>query len=140
MEPLMTRRDYGSQDIDYDGYKAVVKPVKEQGELIKLVIPQDYDSPILEEIVPEKTVPEEVTNPSLKCPYCSTSHSFNPQSLDKVKNFNCPDCSGNVPTVTVMRLANSSEYVSSIETVADELGLVEDVKDSLKVVKKLEPK
>jgi DNA-directed RNA polymerase subunit RPC12/RpoP len=133
MQPLMNRRDYGSNNYD----EIAVSPIQgpEEPE-IRLVMPQDYDSPIVEEVVPEE--PQQSSN--LKCPFCSTKHPFNPQSLGRVKNFNCPDCSGKVPSVTVMKQAGN-EYVSSIELVSeetDENDLVEDVKESLKEIKKIE--
>lgn len=126
MEPLMVRRDYNNN------YDAIQVPLEQAPSLNSL---QEYDSPILEEIVPEQPS----NNSALKCPYCGTSKPFNPVSIQTCKNFSCPECLGNVPSNTVVKLAGN-EYVSSIEIVSDENDnkLVEDLKESLKVVKKIE--
>ena len=136
MQPLMNRRDYGANNYDQVAVSPIQGPKDPQ---LNVVMPQDYDSPIVEEIVPE--APEETPGEksSLKCPFCSAKHEFNPQSIGKVKNFNCPGCMGKVPSLTVMKQADN-EYVSSIELIkdVDENDLVEDVKDSLKEIKKID--
>ena len=135
MQPLMNRRDYSGCNYDQIAVNPIQGP---QDTQVKLIMPEDYDSPIIEEIVPEAPIQAPGENSSLKCPFCSAKHTFNPQSLEKVATFNCPDCSGNVPAKTVMK--QGGEYISSIELVSDinENDLVEDVKGSLKEIKKID--
>jgi len=156
MNPLRNTRDYGYEKEQampmtpyYDDPQGLFKPLK-----TKIVIPEDYDSPIMEETVPDlpevNPVPEMLnapeipqgtpeTSPSLRCPFCGGSNSFRPESIDKCENFSCPTCAGNVPSSTVMKYADN-QYVSSIEDIedTDELSLIKDVKDSFKTVKKMD--
>ena len=127
MQPLMNRRDYDSMAIN-----------PKQDPQTSLVMPEDYDSPIFEEVVPEEEEKDKGDSPELKCPFCSSKHTFNPESIGKVKNFVCPGCSSNVPSATVMKNAGN-EYVSAIETVSeDETDLVDDLKGSLDTLKKID--
>ena len=129
MSPLMLRNDYGTNAPSagpcYDDPNIVIVPSE-----TAVTMPNDYDSPILEETVPQEQA-------MLKCPYCGSKNTFNQERMAQCQNFSCPSCAGKVPTITVIKQANN-EYISSIELVtSEENDVVNDLKDSLKVVKKL---
>jgi hypothetical protein len=131
MKPLMNRQDYGSNNNQAaPGYDSIVIPMGNPNEE---VMPGSYDDIQLDEAV-EEVVPDSST---LKCPYCSTTNPFNVKSIGVTKSLGCPKCAGQVPTTTVMKQAGS-EYISSIELVSEEIDVVNDVKDSLKEVKKID--
>ena len=103
---------------------------------VPVEIPGQPSDSFVEEMVPMPPVQGPITlhKPTLKCPFCSNKEVFNPESIQRVKNFNCPTCKSNVPSSTLVKMANEN-YESSLEIISDDQKFIEDLKGSLKVIR-----